>query len=156
MDRYEEALERAKAGKPMDEVFPELKESEDERIRKALIEVAREVAQEQFFINRGTTLKNVLAYLEKQKEQQPAEWSEEDERICKGLKELIPQCMTAHGYNRYYNWLKNLHNRIHAQANWKPSEEQMEALRIAYEIGTANESWAMSVLKSLYEQLEKL
>ena len=35
MDRYEEALERAKAGKPMYEVFPELKESEDERIRKA-------------------------------------------------------------------------------------------------------------------------
>ena len=33
MDRYEEALERAKKGLPIDEVFPELKESEDERIR---------------------------------------------------------------------------------------------------------------------------
>ncbi len=43
------------------------KESYDEKIRKALIEVAREVAQEQFFINRGVTLKDVLTYLERQK-----------------------------------------------------------------------------------------
>lgn len=37
MDRYEEAVERAKKGLPIDEVFPELKESEDEKIRKELL-----------------------------------------------------------------------------------------------------------------------
>ena len=67
---YKEALERAKAGKPMDEVFPELKESKDERIRKELIDFLKGInlrpaqnprAKEEF-----------IAYLEKQKEQKPA------------------------------------------------------------------------------------
>lgn len=65
---YIEALERAKAGKPLDEVFPELKESEDERIRKWLIDM----------VSYGTWRKGwpfgpdeVVAYLEKQKEQKP-------------------------------------------------------------------------------------
>ena len=35
---YKDALERAKDGKPIDEIFPELNKNEDERIRKALIE----------------------------------------------------------------------------------------------------------------------
>ena len=52
----------------LETLIPELSESDDERIRKALVEVASEVAQERFFINRGTTLKDVLAYLEKQKD----------------------------------------------------------------------------------------
>jgi len=65
MDRYQEALERAKQGKPIEEVFPELKESEDEKVRKELVE---------YFINtgcnyiRGVPIENVIAYLERQKE----------------------------------------------------------------------------------------
>jgi len=37
MDKYKEALEKARAGKSIEEIFPELAESEDERIRKAII-----------------------------------------------------------------------------------------------------------------------
>ena len=66
MGKYEEALERARAGKPMDEVFPELKESKDERIRKELIAYIKgELAPGQELI------KQWIAYLEKQKEQKP-------------------------------------------------------------------------------------
>lgn len=39
---------------------------------------------------------------------------------------------------------------------WKPSEEQIEAVRIAAEIGTANDSWAMGILKSMYRELKHL
>ena len=68
MGKYEEALERARAGKPLDEVFPELKESEDERIRKGLIEYLEsdrdcQPCQDVSFYD------DALAYLEKQKEQ---------------------------------------------------------------------------------------
>lgn len=70
---YDEAIERAKKLQHdnawVTSIFPELKESEDEKIRKALIELSKEVAQEQFFTNRGTNLQNVLAWLEKQGEQ---------------------------------------------------------------------------------------
>ena len=53
----------------LESIFPELSESEDERIRKVLIELSKEVAQEQFFTNRGTNLQNVIAWLEKQGKQ---------------------------------------------------------------------------------------
>ena len=54
------------------------------------------------------------------------------------------------------DWAKILRYVEKYSLSWKPSEEQMEALRIAHEIGTANESWAMLVLKTLYDDLQKL
>ena len=70
MDRYEEALERAKKGLPIDEVFPELKESEDERIRKGLLEIFNKA---QFGEWGKLKIKDIIAWLEKQKEQKSAE-----------------------------------------------------------------------------------
>lgn len=73
MGKYEDALERARQGKPIDEVFPELKESEDERTLEWIIGI----------VNACKTLSfkdkvKLTRYLERQKEQKPAEWSEED------------------------------------------------------------------------------
>lgn len=65
MDRYEEALERAKQGMPMDEVFPELKESEGERIRKALL---WHLKADVDFVSNGVTKAECLAWLEKLRE----------------------------------------------------------------------------------------
>ena len=75
MDRYEEALERAKKGLPIDEVFPELKESEDEKIRKILIHIVKGACDKYGIKYKGDeiTEEKLLAYLEKQKEQKPAE-----------------------------------------------------------------------------------
>ena len=79
---YDEALERARAlnsGKDIDVeagtttceyIFPELKESESERIRKDLIEWIKEFPD---MIWRGHYKKDVLAWLEKQGEQTHAE-----------------------------------------------------------------------------------
>lgn len=39
---------------------------------------------------------------------------------------------------------------------WKQSDKQMEALRIAAEVGTANDSWAMGILRDMYNDLKKL
>lgn len=64
MDRYEEALAKARAGKSLDEIFPELKESEGERIRKEIISALK-------FANDGGIYDKHIAYLEKQKEQKP-------------------------------------------------------------------------------------
>lgn len=77
MDRYEEALERAKKGLPIDEVFPELKESEDERIRKHLIARLKPLAENDGIFDYLITKDRVLAYLEKQKEQKPVHTAKE-------------------------------------------------------------------------------
>lgn len=80
MDRYKEALERAKKGLPIDEVFPELEESEDERIRKEIVDFIY------WAIDRGSITKEQrersgswLAYLERQKEQRAVLPGDEDD-----------------------------------------------------------------------------
>lgn len=63
----------------------------------------------------------------KQVECKPAEWSEEDEEMCQNILECL-----RNGWRKlptdilkYESWLRSPH------PNWKPSEEQMEALRCA-------------------------
>ena len=63
-------------------IFPELRESEDERIRKALIHLINE--QDGFLtaIN-GISVKDIIAYLERQKEQKPSEQKYESDNFFK-------------------------------------------------------------------------
>ena len=53
------------------EMLPELQESEDERIRKLLVEAVTQVLQDQYCSNRGVSKENVIAWLEKRGEQKP-------------------------------------------------------------------------------------
>ena len=162
---YDEALERAKmilcnilegsaSVRDIETIFPELRESEDERIRKWLIE---EMKIHYDFESRSLNpmVEKALIWLEKQKEQKPAEWSEEDEKH----KEWILECLAdgkrkvpeyAEQYQSAFDWLKSLH------PSWKPSEEQMEALKkVAYSlVGTGTQTDVYLV--QLYEQLKKL
>lgn len=96
--------------------FPELAESEDEKIKKGLIELIENwnYPQELF-----TTKQNIIAYLERLKEQKPAEWSEDDEYLLdetvQHLEELIRIDRERHCgvnvqyYQRDIDWLKDLH-----------------------------------------------
>lgn len=86
MGKYEDALERARKGMPMDEVFPELKESEDERIRKMLVEQMKrwkKCAEDSNVEQDVKDASAAIAYLEKQKEQKS---SAEEVLIRAGLK----------------------------------------------------------------------
>ena len=139
------------------------KENEDEKIRKQIIG---------FFSGRyalcNINTKEAIAYLEKQKEQKPAEWSEENEErldsIIESYKELLKDYKACHDidyipYNSNtvirnvvddVNFLKSL--RPHP--SWKPSEVQMEALSDAYV--EARTFKMADILESLHQDLEKL
>ena len=219
--KYEDAMERMKyivvvpknevALQAMKEtIFPELKESEDERIRKIIADAV--------FCNYGDRQEylDVLAWLEKQKvntdgdfargydcgyqcclnshgtewlekqkeslhipemckenadsftseqkEQKPAEWSEEDEK----MKERLITRLNWITYNTRtdgtspnitffdeIDWLKSLRPQPH----WKPSEEQMEALDkiIGYTLGDKRfYPQDLPVIESLYNDLKML
>lgn len=200
-EEYQKALERAKKGLPIDEVFPELKGSEDERIRKRIRLCLDECVHSD--IIRDYERDECLAYLERQKERQPAEWSEEDEKIFNSLCTVLhgglssiptekfiswlksrlsqPQkewseedekmlqhivsdlrefrdCETDEelisDYEDEISWLKNRLKSLRPQPRWKPSEEQVEALKnSAY--GTYQNGDGPA-LRELYEQLEKM
>lgn len=99
--KYKEALERARALrneaiekeyvddyiKDYETIFPELRESEseDERIRKHLIKHFSNKSKEEW---NGMPIKDILAWLEKQKEQKPVEWKPTEEQMHT-LEEII-------------------------------------------------------------------
>ncbi len=89
--------------------------------------------------------------------QKSAEWSEEDEdmrykasavlnKLCASNEEFVWAHSTL---VKVFYWLKSLRPQPH----WKPSEEQMDALK--YALGEGGK-FNKAALESLYEQLKKL
>ena len=81
-----------------------------------------------------------------QKEQKPAEWSEEDEKMRSLCIAIIQSWISKEDRDRCLDWLKSL------RPSWKPSEEQMEALLSCSSVGTLTHR---KTLKSLYNDLKK-
>ena len=80
MDKYQEALKRARTyyseaktksffslAEMLEKIFPQLKESEDERIGKAIIHLIERRTQ-QFYEEDGISKEDMYAWLEKHKE----------------------------------------------------------------------------------------
>lgn len=106
--RYDIALDKIKrllgtgsncSREELEYVFPELAESEDERIRKELIEYIKD--QQSSFISapdcrdkyeeeENNKYNSWIAWLEKQGEQKPAEWHREDEQNLNACLGYIP------------------------------------------------------------------
>lgn len=95
-------------------------------------------------------------------EQEPAEWSEEDEKLfgstIDNLEELKAEYGETYGdSDEFIDWLKSLKDRIIQPYNtWKPTEEQISALSIAIRCGIQIGSEEEKALRSLREQLRKL
>jgi hypothetical protein len=144
----------------IDDIVPELIEIEDERIRKNCIDFLELQKQ-----HHAATfeIEECIAWLEKQGEQKPA-WSEEDERIRIETIELLetanhPNVLHRNGkpldFTENINWLKSLR----PQNTWKPSDEQIKAIRLArsFVVDDFGEHPMLSeTLMELEEQLKKL
>ena len=168
--KYNEALERAQkttraggdvAMEIVQYIFPELAKSEDERIQKEIIEYL------QRYLPTDELLKEqeMVAWLEKQKEQKPAdrfeearkkyqvEWSEEDEKMrldtIRAFYLAYPYALESENpRKKNIDWLKSL------RPSWKPSEEQMEALE--YVIRDYREDSCNATANYLQEILDHL
>ena len=176
---YDEALERAKKYYDVDEdntmqvrargvmeyLFPELKESEDERIRRAICLLVNGLTSEHFK-RCGASFDQIHAWLEKQDTQTIKEalrteyekgradaiaeihncaWSDEDE---KNLKEAL-------SYIKDETLKTFIKKRIQPHNMWKPSDEQMKVLEKTYEFYNECDQ-ERGTLMSLYSSLQKL
>lgn len=158
--------------------FPELAESEDERIRKHIVKFIDE--QYPTHGNLKDEKDKMFAYLEKQKEQKAVaklcsnEWSEEDERMRNQLiydvehhkKEGLISAKQNKATKALYNgiekcydekiaWLKSL------RPSWKPSEEQISALNYFIKLwGNSDDQLEytkiFNTVKSLRDNLKEL
>ena len=204
---YDRVLERAWAmredgyssdeqKKTVEEFFPQLHESEDERIRKKCMDFIRKWSskedrdeclawlekQKENYLGKYSEEEN-LAYrlnwvmqdyykagkddeerehrfkcyqlfwdsLEdtnffEQKEQKPAEWSEEDEKMLDVIINYIPDEYIRRWFK---SWLKSL------RPSWKPSEEQMDKLlRVASTLDAMHYKNESKVLVEFYNNLK--
>lgn len=127
-------------------LIPELAECEDEKIRKTLIHIVKGACDKYGIKYRGDEIneEKLLAYLEKQKEQKPAEWSKEEQTIIEGACNALE----IHGHSKLADNLKSLP----PQSHWKPSEEQMKALENAMD---RNDKIGY-ILRTLYDDIKKI
>ena len=129
--KYKAALEwmrgmydglHGKTKEESEKYFPELQDSEDERMKKAIMHILYENYTDAAVIE-GVEIAEIVAWLEKQGEKEPAEWSEKDENM---LKSIIATCELAeqdrdsspakHLLEMQTNWLKSLKQRIHVSS----------------------------------------
>ena len=164
---YDEALEKAKELldsprtcfdiEQLKDIFSELAESEDERIRRKMIEHFKSKTKDTWC---NMPVKDILAWLEKQKEQKPAEWSEKDEEM---LKDIIAEIEATKQYffthdsegraqmQARIEWLKSL------RPSWKPSEVQMSMLlAVINDPHNAGAESCQLAISDLYQDLKKL
>ncbi len=140
-EKYNEAFKRAKsiycdAKKEhlthtdwLENIFPELIESKDEKIRRELLDYLneREILEN---LTETKVKKEWISWLENQK---PVEWGEEDSDMTKETIYFINEfqksdrCKDENDMQNSVtceDWLKSLKPQPH----WKPSEEQIEIL----------------------------
>ena len=179
------------------ELFPEIKEIDDEEIRKGLIAIITDFdslyLQENYSLSREeaiawleeqgehanfrnkiqigdkvtrnedgvlvnlSQLKRVAKKDEKQGEQKPAEWSEDDENLLKLSLENLTELKDRFGeeYGKVGDCIVLLES-IKERCTWKPSKEQISVLsRSLKYINTISPNYC-HVLKELLAQLNKL
>lgn len=125
---YDEAIKKAREyhnadidNRIMEYLFPELIESEDEHIRKELIEYIRKTNCINFIgkYSKKETEK-FIDWLEKQGTQKLAEWGEEDEKYITAAIELVTHCSWGSFRGLYreavVDWLKSIKNRVQPKA----------------------------------------
>lgn len=142
--RYDEAIEIAEkwynapnvdkiptfANRVIEEIFPELKENEDEKMIKWLIEAINFVLEDgRVFHNKVIDeAKDAVAWLEKQSKQKP-NWSEEDESMYIRCIGILGKCYMGElptKVEEELNWLKSLKERVLPQPKQEWSEKDEE------------------------------
>ena len=137
----------------MNEIFPELNVSEDERIRKALIchisKISTEIPVGALHRINGVDIPDILAWLEKQGQTftkkevddaylagvcdtkqelekqcgQNPAWSEEDEKMVNNILTPLAGRFPWNIYQPMYDWLKALKDRVGCEANCTSTKE---------------------------------
>ena len=168
--RYDDRLEKAKKwydantnegyGGIFEDTFPELKESEDEKIRKYLLICVKTTWLDDTEHYDGFTKEEVIAWLKSLRPQK--QWGYNP---YKGVVESIDE-MCKHydkashsGLRDFYDNVKvkckdaKEYDSLYPQNRWKPSDEQMEALKNCCN-GLEDDS--NGILDSLYNDLKAL
>ena len=139
----------------LERLFPELKESGDEMIRKAIRYAIGQSTHSDGTLINGVSSEEALAWLKRQGKQNYV-WNEEDEKMLNQIISIIENAdddlIRTENVSIYTNWLKN---RLRSQLKWKPSNEQIGCLSDAIKHYNSL-GYPASKLKELLDDLNKL
>ena len=151
----------------LESLFPELRESEDERIKSAAIEFV--IQNKSFNYYLGVSKDDVVTWINRQGKQKPAAWSEEDKRKIDRIYSILRQASDTHAFSTSCRLigdkecieLQDFLKSIALQNTWKPSDEQMDALLYVvrnYTPGvTERIAWeSIKTLELMFKDLKKL
>lgn len=107
--------------------------------------------------------KAAITIVKKLYEQKPVEWSDEDEKMFRGVIAICDIWSTKTSFyskenddiEKLKNWLKSIKDRIQPN-QWIPSDEQIKAVDIAIRCGIQLGTWEETALKTLSKQLKEL
>lgn len=114
-----------------EEIFSKFEETENEKIRKALINVFDTHKDYEMFF--GVSVKDILSWLEKQGEQKTVEWGKEDENYIYNIAYFLEHPTMLGECNKHIaiemiNWIKSIKNRMQPQEWSKEDEDMIQAL----------------------------
>ena len=97
----------------LEELFPELADGEDERIRKAQLDYWRSVGGKEWH---GVPVQETIAWLEKQSENKPV-WTDNDRTMAFTLMRDVDQItyISEEGKNKRLEWLNSLEDRFNKE-----------------------------------------
>jgi len=148
----------------LETLIPELKESEDDRIRKWIIRDIKQALDDNVYNDESIdSAKEALAWLKKQGEQilansaktckdvQKSAWSEEDEEYYNSLIGYLKYSITnskpeTYKSGSFTDWLKSIKDRY----TWKPSDEHYELEEFA-KIVRGNLTGISKAVQALFE-----
>ena len=122
----------------LEHILPELAENKDEKIRKELLQIAKESEDSFYMVMTPDKRKRLIAWLEKQGGQKPA-WSEEDEEKIKEIKIAIyNQYNEDKAEDLYYYFLEPILYKAQPKQEW--NEEDKKISRFIGNAITANDA----------------
>ena len=126
VDAYNSSL----AISELKEIFPELKESGDEMIRKEMLQIAKESEDSFYMVLTPKKRETLIAWLEKQSKQNLT-WSEEDDKRINRIYDFLWK--HKRGFSAIIwqieedaNWLKSLKERVQLKQNEQKSVDGVE------------------------------
>ena len=135
----------------LESLFPELKESGDEKMMNHLHSWMKEFGGAEDYTEK--VYQWIKGLLDKQGKQKPA-WSEEDEdNLNSAIYYIRREPYREYVVEPIVDWLKTKLKSLRPQNSWKPSVAQLNALSI---VSKGNAPDDIEAIVSLYQDLKKL
>lgn len=142
-------------------VIIELKESDDERIKNLIYCIVRDRSDVGKLLEaNGCSVEKALSWIEKQKEQKPAEWSDEDDAIYTRVLGILGKAfmgvIPSRPSQEDIEWFKSLPERFNLQPKQEWSEENKNKIESIKGLITTGKFVDTNTIRTIWKLLDSL